>query len=349
LNFFSNDRIENSEQQKIQGELLSKFLQGDDYKNLKESFDIAGGQTEAILINKYGHVINGNRRLAFMRKEKMKTVECQIIPDHIEDRYLEVEARLDISVDTRVKYDWISIGLSMLKLRRDENMSDSEIANYKSVGINEVKTTIKATEIAIESLEMRNQKNQFSLMKDAEQIYKDTAKSITKKHNVDPQENLARKLSVTLVDLSSKDIHGDRKYNLQKDMLKNPKSVIKVLNKNLNSSKNKENESPFFDGESNSNEIFDLNDFKNIVSDPQKNQKIIDEITTEIKEEINDKNDINSVIIERKKLLTFSRESLKKIDAALLNYREDSETDGLETVLSEIKETVDKIIAKIED
>ena len=33
-----------------------------------------------------------------------------------------------------------------------------------------------------EILSMRNQKNQFSLMKDAEQIYKDTAKSITKKN-----------------------------------------------------------------------------------------------------------------------------------------------------------------------
>jgi len=346
--YFSNDRIENSDQQTKQGELLDKFLMNDDYKNLKESFDIAGGQTEAILINKYGHVINGNRRLAFMRREKRLTVECQIIPSHIEDRYLEVEARLDIAVDTRVKYDWISIGLSMLKLRK-ENKKDSEISAYKSIGINEVKITMRATEIAIESLEMRGQKDQFSLLKNSEQIYKETAKSVDKKNNVDPQENLARKLSVTLVDLSSENIHGNRKYNLQNEMLKNPDCVLRVLNKNLNSNDAKESKDSIFDDGDNKAEFFDLEEFKKVISDPQNNQNIIDEITTEIKEEINDKNDTGSDNIERKKLVNLSRASLKNIDAALLNYRDDSETDGLATLLLNIEETIKKIRKKTED
>ena len=63
--YFSEDRLEVSEVQDSQHEILLKFVD----KQLANAFDQQGGQTEPILINKEGVIINGNRRLCFMRKE----------------------------------------------------------------------------------------------------------------------------------------------------------------------------------------------------------------------------------------------------------------------------------------
>ncbi len=342
--FFSNDRQDDDDQQNIQHDLLMTFLEGDDYNNMDTAFENAGGQSEPILITKQGVVVNGNRRLAYMRDKGTQTISCMVLPDYLEDKYLEIEAFLDLAIDPKVKYDWVSVGLSLIQMK-DSELSEADIAKRKSMTTHEVKKTIKAVELAIEDLKKRNLENKFSELNKTEQLFMDAADKLIKKNSKNPLDNYAIETALSLVIASSKEANQGRKYDTFKPMLKSPEIITKVLSDKF--PKNKSDESnPFGDDDNNitSKEV-DTKKVEKFLG--EKNQDDLDELVIKIKQDIADKKSITSEEFAKKEFLKFTKRSRDSLYSALENFREDSDKKNIDDIISQIEDYIKQIKDKL--
>ena len=57
---------------------------------------------DPLIIYPDGRVVNGNRRLAFMRNEGMSEIKCKVLTDpYLQDKELEIEAYLDYEPEAK--------------------------------------------------------------------------------------------------------------------------------------------------------------------------------------------------------------------------------------------------------
>jgi hypothetical protein len=327
--FFVDARTEVSEVQDIQHELLWKEVD----KPLKDSFNMHDGQTESILINQNGIVINGNRRLRLMRERNHELIKCMVVTDpNLAGKEFQIEAFLDMTPETKKDYVWHAAAATMKKMH-DLGMSFEEIAKERGQPSGkEVQQMIKAREIAAEGLRDQGTPNKWSLVTKSEQIYMDTAaKKIT-----NAKDARAAEISTIIIDNATNDAIEGRAYNLNKKVLASPELASEVF-KEIAPDNDGELINPITgiaDLSSGFNEIVLKEKIRN---DPDLN----DEILTRIKEKIHQKEDIKASAGQKKSLQ-------KKIDLAARNLDSAADstsitgllTDGVQDKIDQMRQSI---------
>ena len=210
--FFSNNRLEVSEVQDAQHDILITEVD----KELEQAYEMQAGQTDPILINKQGIVINGNRRLCLMRKNNQPLIKCQVAIDpNLDGKEAEIEAWIDIAPTARRPYIWHAVGLSMIELS-NLGYPNEQIADMKGfVTATEASVLMKATKLAEEQLQLQGTTDKWSTVDKSEQIFKDAAaKSIPNQVN-----RRVAELTTIAINVATDDAVGGRRY----------KPVAKVL------------------------------------------------------------------------------------------------------------------------
>lgn len=223
---FFADHQEDNIQQKIQHKLL--FNAANDstaniYKELKKGKVFK--KDEAILLDKSGMVINGNRRLSSVRElyksdpnayKLFEHIPCAIIEKNLSPLDIkDIEGYYQIKKQFRQDYDWISICLD-IKYEKDELKSQfDEIGSKKDFKADEVEMyydLIKQVDTCLE--QDWKQPKGYPLLEDQKQIWMDTAKRAAK--TKDPAAKLAIWKTCRLISLNSKNLSG-RAYDFAKD------------------------------------------------------------------------------------------------------------------------------------
>jgi hypothetical protein len=291
------------------------------------------GQTESILINQNGIVINGNRRLRLMRERNHELIKCMVVTDpNLAGKEFQIEAFLDMTPETKKDYVWHAAAATMKKMH-DLGMSFEEIAKERGQPSGkEVQQMIKAREIAAEGLRDQGTPNKWSLVTKSEQIYMDTAaKKIT-----NAKDARAAEISTIIIDNATNDAIEGRAYNLNKKVLASPELASEVF-KEIAPDNDGELINPITgiaDLSSGFNEIVLKEKIRN---DPDLN----DEILTRIKEKIHQKEDIKASAGQKKSLQ-------KKIDLAARNLDSAADstsitgllTDGVQDKIDQMRQSI---------
>jgi ParB-like chromosome segregation protein Spo0J len=328
-NFFDDARTEVSEVQVIQHELLWKEVD----KPLKDSFNMHDGQTESILINQYGIVINGNRRLRLMRERNQELIKCMVVTDpNLAGKEFQIEAFLDMTPETKKDYVWHAAASTMKKML-DLGMTYEEIAQERGQPSGkEVQQMIKAREIAAEGLKDQGNPNKWSLVTKSEQIYMDTAaKKIS-----NASQARAAELSTIIIDNATNDSIEGRAYNLNKKVLGNPELAVEVFSE-IAPDNNEQLINPITDEIDVSSGFNEVILKEKIKDDPDLN----DEIVSRIKEKIDEKEDIKASAGQKKSLQ-------KKINQAANNLNSAADCtsitglaiEGIQDKIDQMKESI---------
>jgi len=150
-----------------QNDLLSKMV---DDKNLLGVLRTEQ-QTDALVLDNRGYVVNGNRRLCAMRRllsedsvtfRRFRNVRVAILPTCTEEEIREVEAQLQINPDTKADYTRVDFAMMQRSLR-EGGRSDPEIA--KLYGIKQKSAVVQSIEtlsLAEDYLSSRGWDGQYS-------------------------------------------------------------------------------------------------------------------------------------------------------------------------------------------
>jgi hypothetical protein len=114
-----------------------------------QEFEQYGRQTEPLVIQRDGVVLNGNRRLATMRElaeqrggrfGRFETVRAALLPDGLDREQLEIiEATLQMAPNLKLEYGWINRRLKLrqhtLDMARERVVEAYRFANAESIDI----------------------------------------------------------------------------------------------------------------------------------------------------------------------------------------------------------------------
>lgn len=110
-------------------------------------------QTRPLLITPAGVVIDGNRRLAAMRKlygerksefPTFADVECMVLPPLTEDQIDDIETRLQERPETKLPYSWINETLKIRRQLAQKSKSEKDIADVRRKSVPEIRKMISA-------------------------------------------------------------------------------------------------------------------------------------------------------------------------------------------------------------
>ena len=224
-NFFAQHQEDNL-QQKIQHQILFKTAQDSTaniYKELKKGKVFK--KDEAILLDKSGMVINGNRRLSSVRElyksdpdtyKLFEHIPCAIVQKDLSPVDIkDIEGYYQIKKQFRQDYDWISICLDIKYEKDDLKSSFEEIGSKKDFKSEEVEMyydLIKQVDICLDK-DWKQPKG-YPLLEDQKQIWMDTAKRAAK--TKDSVAKLAIWKTCRLISVNSKNL-GERAYTFAKD------------------------------------------------------------------------------------------------------------------------------------
>ena len=163
--------------QKVLEDLLLEIAK-DPRGPIHEELARAGQQTEPLIVNRAGVVINGNRRLAAMRdlyRQDPKQyagfahIEAAIVPEEIDESAEErIEAALQMAPETKLGYGWIHRRLKLRRQRQTLGLSDKQIiASYRLEGAAQLERELAELALAEEYLEsFRETPNEYEAIGD---------------------------------------------------------------------------------------------------------------------------------------------------------------------------------------
>lgn len=185
-----------------------------------------GSQTQPLILNSEGYVINGNRRLCAMRLLYEQDATKYARFDHIQVMFLppctqndidELEARLQWLPDGRSEYSWVDKAI-VLRQRQQRGWSLEKIASFYEMGRTEVQLWIAMLEDSEAYMEERGWKGQYSRVLNKRYAFEQLQKG-RKRCGVDePKKQLFTTISHIMLD--DADATGRRLYESIPDALK---------------------------------------------------------------------------------------------------------------------------------
>lgn len=159
--FFSGE-VSSPEIQKALETLLLEFAR-DPRGPIFAELARAKQQTEPLIVNQAGIVINGNRRLATMRAlyaedpkayAGFENVEVAVLPEHIDEAAEErIEAALQMAPDTKLAYGWVHRRLKLRRQRDELGLPEEAIVqSYRLESAEQLAREIAQLELAEEYL-----------------------------------------------------------------------------------------------------------------------------------------------------------------------------------------------------
>jgi len=165
-------------------------------------------QTEVIILDENGFVINGNRRLATWRelvyKDKAKFSHFEnidvVVLTHCDSKEIDrIEARLQITRDIRADYSWDARAKMMQAKQKRDGFSNKELAEMYDMAESEIKESFDMLAYAEEYLKSRGKEGFWSLVSNQEHAFKKIAQNRPKITTLGKQE-LFKELAFVLID-----------------------------------------------------------------------------------------------------------------------------------------------------
>lgn len=137
-------------------------------------------QTEPLIIDRSGYVVNGNRRLWAMRElfhENPETygrfghVRVAVLPDCTERDIDELEARLQIQPDIKADYTWIDEAMILRDRQKRHGWSTKDLARIHDKSEQVVRESIDCLEHADQYLRERNRPDAYSTVEKAKYAF----------------------------------------------------------------------------------------------------------------------------------------------------------------------------------
>lgn len=221
--FFDKSRHEDIDVQRAQHEILIDFAKrgkGEDVTAIWNELEKRANQTESLLIAANGIVVNGNRRLCAMRElfasgdprySSYSHVNCIVLPSSAtEDEILEVEIRLQMAPETKLRYSWITVALACRDLR-DHGHAKSQIADWMRIDEARIDREVSKLDYAeLYLTEWLAEPGDYSRLDGTEQAFTQMAVRNNSKSKSAEHREIAQKLDFFLIENRS-DIE-DRAY-----------------------------------------------------------------------------------------------------------------------------------------
>lgn len=196
----------------VQDELLYRMV---DDKGLMDVLR-NNEQTEALVLDSRGYVINGNRRLCAMRRliaedvthyERFQNVRVVVLPECTQEQIRELEAQLQIKPDNKAEYTWIDLALMQRQLRNDHK-SDLELAKLYDISKAAVQESIDMLSLAEDYLVSRGHQEEYSRISSSNKYAFRQLLSGRKAIKSESEKNAFTQFVYLLID----DPEGDRLY-----------------------------------------------------------------------------------------------------------------------------------------
>jgi hypothetical protein len=211
-NFFKTDP-ELLNVQEAQHEILLQVI--DEEGLLKFFSDPANDQTEPVILDANGFVINGNRRLTAWRKlfygepgkyPHFSHIKAIMLP-HCDERDLDkLEASLQIHEDIKADYSWDTQANMMLQKQDEHGMTLLEISEIYKMKLSEVEELIDMRNYAAEYLRGRGKENIWSLVSKSEFAFRKISEARKKMSDAPTgRKELFKQSAFVLIDSNEKE------------------------------------------------------------------------------------------------------------------------------------------------
>lgn len=190
-------------------------------------------QTDPLILDNRGYVVNGNRRLCAMYRllsedslafERFRNVRVAILPTCTEEDIRELEAQLQIKPDTKAEYTWVDLAMMQRSLR-EGGRSDPEIAKLYGIRQSTVVQSIEMLSLAEDYLSSRGWDGEYSRISGSNK-YAFAQLLEGRKHAPSESE---RDAFTRLVFLLVDDPEGGRLYERVPDLANHLEPVIEQL------------------------------------------------------------------------------------------------------------------------
>jgi len=204
--------------QQTQHELLMKLVRDADLFDYFK--DKMNKQVEPIILDEYGFVVNGNRRLSCWRSLYFSNstdyphfahIDIAVLP-HCDDKEIDrIEADLQIKKDIKAKYSWEARAMMLRNKQKQHNLTDSELAEMYDMSESDVKQTKSMLEMADTYLKSRGLEHKWSDVSGAEEAFRQLHRAV-KKTTSTTEQAVLKNAAFALIDKPG--TAGDRLYGV---------------------------------------------------------------------------------------------------------------------------------------
>jgi len=303
-----------------------------------------GKQTQPLILDRQGYVVNGNRRLCAMRLlyeenpteyERFKHVQVIFLPPCSQTDIDELEARLQWLPDGRSDYSWVDKAI-VLRQRQQRGWTVEKIASFYEMTRNDIQMWIAMLEDAEAYLVERGWEGEYSRVLHKQYAFEQLQRGRKKCGEDEPKKQLFT--SVSYVMLDDADATGRRLYESIPDALKYLDDISDQIRTDLSAVERIPEADDGLDilgdgGESSYTDVVEL------IRGADSRDTIRDVVRDKIEEkrrEAREQHDATYCLREARKAYT----SLQNVRS---NLREDAETEGLQVLLDNIQTACDEI------
>lgn len=198
-------------------------------------------QTQPLILDSEGYVINGNRRLCAMRSlyeqdakefERFKHVQVLFLPPCTQNDVDELEARLQWMPDGRSDYSWVDKAI-VLRQRQDRGWTVEKMASFYEMTKSEVQLWIAMLDDAEAYLDERGWTGEYSRVLDMRYAFEQLQKGRRKCGTDEPKKQLFTTVSYLMLD--DADAAGRRLYESIPDALKFLDDIVGQIRTDIDS------------------------------------------------------------------------------------------------------------------
>jgi hypothetical protein len=224
--------------QNAQHEILLSMVAEADLLDLLEKH----GQENPIILTHTGFALNGNRRLAAMRKiqsegkskSDFSSVDVVLLP-HLDDKELrKIELRLQMAQEGKANYHWLD-ELLTIRDNRQNGMSSKEIASAMNKKEKSIKILLSQLTLIDRYLVLKGSDQEYDVIESEKQAFKDIAEEYVRLEKSPKLQNDYLRIAFNLVAFpegSGRSVHD----NLV-DLKKNLHQTIKEFNNSISQNK----------------------------------------------------------------------------------------------------------------
>lgn len=192
-------------------------------------------QDEPLVLDEYGYIINGNRRICAMRMliqrnyelyNKYEYIRVIILDNYNEEDIIRLEAQLQIKRDIKADYSWITEALMYKNHMETQGYDYALLERLYETKQREIKNLIEMAEYADEYLLSREKKDEYSLVENHKEAFSQLRRFRKNFRDIQNQE-LFKELVFQFLD-SPEDSPG-RIYQTVKDIADHLPDIKKTI------------------------------------------------------------------------------------------------------------------------
>ncbi|MBH0158664.1 hypothetical protein IHV10_19975 [Fictibacillus sp. 5RED26] len=338
--YFERD-LESDEVQTIQHGLLKKML-GDLVTFFEKNI-----QEEPLILSHLGFVVNGNRRLCAMREicsnseetnrelyNRFQYVNVIVLPPCDEKDIDELEAQLQIKKDIKADYSWVSEACMLRKKQRVYEYSYAVLAEMYGMREKDVEELLDKLEHVDLYLESRKKPKVYEEVEKAEYAFEQLRKFRAKFKDT-MEKDIFTSLTYCIIDSPP----SGRVYETIPQVAEHLPKIIERLQGELEVAATNEDDYEDIFGESLDDAT--LENFAITVSNPEKQDEIIEvikDVIDEEKEREKDKKSKNYVLSKVQKANTSLSEAIVGFDKTTNTKGLSAQLDSIESAIRKLKE-----------